>query len=738
MRKFVCAVFIFIPAFGFALKSGYKPVYKKGDASFEWKNSENSPKRIFGAGKVLKCAVSPKNKFCAFLTTTGIEIFDLKSKKFVKKLLLKQRVVRIFFSKNSDEHVFYKTREGKTILWGIFNFSFKQIHRKIKNKHSACDFNKQGFVYKIKYKGNEFAIYRPSPDYYRFAYEKASLKQTGNKYGVVYSFEDKNYSFVKDKVYNIYGNPVSISKNDALIITKTQKGYALFDTKTGKVLKHFGSSKTIFIHNKNRIINYNDKTLYISTIRGRVLKRVKIESKIRNVTSNSYGICVSADKTYVLDNNGNIKSETDIRSIKAYATENGFLGLIPYRGKRNLIIRIKKGKRENVAVVYEEDFVYEKGVIYYKFGKGIKVLGLQGLNYIKNAKQIIKTRSFTFAIIGDALFLINKTNLQNVYIKINGAVITNGNTIYFEENNALHSFTFSEDNINFLSSINENDFIKLANKKNENEFLQKIIYNTLLYYFPLNKNALKKSADFYYKKKYFSISLDLYLKLLKLGYRKKEVYRGLGISAIKQRDYKTAVKYLRVSIRYYPKDYTVHYYLGTAYYRIGAYGAGIRYLNASIRLNKDFMKAYQNLGLLYRKIKRYSLSEKTYLKGLSINEKADELYFNLGRLYEITGKFPVALLCFKEAFELKSQDEYYSYQVAQIYIKLKKWDMALNYLKQTLRINKNYAPAQFNLGYIYETQKNNKTLAAYHYNYFLKLRPESRYKKRIKRFLTNR
>lgn len=721
----------------FLINSGYKWIANKEDSSFEWRKPEAAPKRVLGAGKILDFDISTNKKYIAILTSTGIEIFDFNTGNFLKKLMLYKRVSKIAF-RDKDEFLTYKIKNGKIINWGIFNFSFKQIN-KISSTNAAKKIIINGFKITFK-KGNiEKTILRKTPYFYRFSIKNNTYNASATKHGVIYEFTDKGNRHIKDKLYNYSGKLIDISKNNVFALIKNNGNILLVDLrKINAIIRKY--KKGIVKFSKKHwyfIIRTDKNSIKVENFRGKVSKQKTFKKSIKNVFITKHGIGVISDKVYFLDFSLKIIKEIKINNVvRAYKTAKGYVLAYKISRLKYAVLLVNNGRKKIAGYLNGINIKNLNGTIYFKYAKGIKVLFPNKNDFVifNNAQSVFKILNKKIVVSKNELNLIKNNKLKNLHIKIPDNFLINKNSIFFMKSSVLHSLKLSKNDFSFLLKLSPELFIKKAeNYTNVNAKMRE--YLNLLNYFDNTKKALKKVAAFFYKINDYNNSLRIYKKLITNNIRDYEVFRGAGISSVKLKKYRLAVLYLKKALPKFSKDYLLYYYLGTAYYNVKAYGPAIRYLQLSIKFNKNFMKSYQNLGLLYQKIRRYKLAENIYFQGITINEASDELYFNLGRLYEIIKKLPLALMCYKKSFNLKNKDYYYAYQIAQIYIKIKKWNKALNYLKQTVRINPDYSPAQFNLGWIYEKIKKNKTLAKYHYKFFLELEPGSRYKRRIMLFL---
>lgn len=742
MKRFIlfpiCA--FLLPCMLFSLSATYPFIARKGDAAFEWQLNENIPVKVTGSGRVLSVSISKNRKYIAVLTSSGIEIFDYQNLRFIKKLMTQKKVKTIRFTENDDFLAIHY--QSGIIRWGIFNFSFRKIKRLPEQENHPAAFTISGYQLKIHDGQTTKTIRRQTPVSPFFAFHNQKYAASADENGVLYEFSSDNPVYVQSRVYDVSGDLIDISQERGFAIIKEGEDQLIQQLSTGNTLLKFSRSAFISFakHATGFYVKAEGNTLILENFRGLVMQKKIFPASIQFVSVNVHGIAVIADKTYLLGYDFKEKLTDSTKNGKAYPLSNGLFTLTSkVQGIHSLYEITLAGKNLRGRTTHDNVF-FDGEIMSFTVPGGMnwKKTGEALWNHVPGAEKIFLLGNTIAAVKQKRVYLSIQNKFQECYIFPIEKSITRGNTLFYMSQNALHSLELSPQVINLLISITPEALIKKAEDLNAHSFARSLEYSHLLRLFPGNRKAIEGAALFFFTIEDYENAFTLYRRILNRAGRKPENDKNAGISAFKLKKYAEAVQSLSRALISLPRDPLLHYYLGTTYYRLNQYPAAIRHLNLSIRFDQSYMNAYQNLGLLYKKIRNYPMAENTYFKGLAINENSHDLNFNLGRLYELQNKLPLALLFLKKAFSLKATDHIYSYQVAQIYIKMSQWDKALEFLKTTLSLNPEYAPAQYNLGWIYEKHKNSPVLARYHYRFFLELEPNSPYRRQIQHFMNSR
>jgi tetratricopeptide (TPR) repeat protein len=214
------------------------------------------------------------------------------------------------------------------------------------------------------------------------------------------------------------------------------------------------------------------------------------------------------------------------------------------------------------------------------------------------------------------------------------------------------------------------------------------------------------------------------------------VYMNMGL-------YPEAKRMLRKSLAYVPKNATkflkdVRENTATIYRLQGKYEEALALFLNNIGLGFYNFGTYQNLGVLYQEMKNDEKAEESWRKGLSLNPKSSgilynlaklyarkkdfrkakeyfrqaigvnpdffALYFGLGNVLEEEGEIDAAIKAYQRAASLKPNFHSIHYRLGTLYAQ-KSSPRALWHLKETVRLNSNFAEAHNNLAVFYASME---------------------------------
>lgn len=87
--------------------------------------------------------------------------------------------------------------------------------------------------------------------------------------------------------------------------------------------------------------------------------------------------------------------------------------------------------------------------------------------------------------------------------------------------------------------------------------------------------------------------------------------------------------------------------------------------------------------------------------------------------------------------KLKKEKSFYYYNLGVAYTQAKYYEEAIRAYENSLKSDPNNAEAHYNLGLAYDTIRDDKVKAAYHYNAYLKLKPNAPDRDEIEKFISN-
>ncbi|TAN60692.1 tetratricopeptide repeat protein [bacterium] len=214
------------------------------------------------------------------------------------------------------------------------------------------------------------------------------------------------------------------------------------------------------------------------------------------------------------------------------------------------------------------------------------------------------------------------------------------------------------------------------------------------------------------------------------------VYMNMGL-------YPEAERMLKKSLAYVPKNATkflkdVRENTATIYRLQGKYEEALALFLNNIGLGFYNFGTYQNLGVLYQEMEDDENAEEAWRKGLSLNPKSSgilynlaklyarkkdflrakeyfrqaidvnpdffALYFGLGNVLEEEGNIDAAIKAYERAAGLKPNFHSIHYRLGTLYAQ-KSSPRALWHLKETVRLNSNFAEAHNNLAVLYSSME---------------------------------
>jgi tetratricopeptide (TPR) repeat protein len=133
---------------------------------------------------------------------------------------------------------------------------------------------------------------------------------------------------------------------------------------------------------------------------------------------------------------------------------------------------------------------------------------------------------------------------------------------------------------------------------------------------------------------------------------------------------------------------------------------------------------YVALANAYNENNQFNEAEKVFLKSIEVAPTYGVNYSGLGYTYTKLQRHEDAVKAFEQAIEYVDPANAADYfNLGSAYIQIKKFDEAEKALLKAIEIYPQYAPAHYNLGWLYQ-QQGRKDLAAKHYQIALELQPK--------------
>jgi len=256
---------------------------------------------------------------------------------------------------------------------------------------------------------------------------------------------------------------------------------------------------------------------------------------------------------------------------------------------------------------------------------------------------------------------------------------------------------------------------------------------------PLNSDAFKDRAVFYYeneeynealkdivsaleidstKAEYFVIISDVYLGLGKLDLsvisldkaiildpNNTKAYLRMAENSIVFRDYKKALDYIDKVIQINSLESKAYFLRGVIFIENQDTIRGIRNFQKAIDVNQDYMEAHYQLGMLYA-LKKNNLAIDYFNNVLNIEPENIEVLYYLAMFYQQTDDYENALKIYESILSKEPKFYYATFNIGFINLVFTKdFDVAIEYFTKTLEVNPDYGEAYYNRGFAYELLK---------------------------------
>lgn len=251
---------------------------------------------------------------------------------------------------------------------------------------------------------------------------------------------------------------------------------------------------------------------------------------------------------------------------------------------------------------------------------------------------------------------------------------------------------------------------KALEKFPNNDSLLELLENIADYYNTEGEKLLdyNKSIDYYKKAIEIIPNNSIYYSNLSQVYYFKFIING--DSSIKDNIVDYANKALEID-----SDNEEAYYVLAEYnnYYLNNFKKSEAYYNNAIAINPSDYLFFTGLAFLYKQNNYYDKSIKNYEKALSLNENLSSTYLlSMVEIYSSKNDYENSIRIYKKLYDTSTnykKDLIISYyKFAEQEFNKKNYFKALDAYNQILKLDPKYAKAYFNIGVIYNTQKNNK------------------------------
>ena len=196
-------------------------------------------------------------------------------------------------------------------------------------------------------------------------------------------------------------------------------------------------------------------------------------------------------------------------------------------------------------------------------------------------------------------------------------------------------------------------------------------------------------------------AIEHYLHCVKTDPKNIKSYVQLGITYLKNKDYKNAEKYLLKAHQLDNNNILCLVALGNVYQEIKDFDKAETYLKNALQIDHNDVNALSSYGDVLFSTKKYDEAIKKYEKALKFSEIA-EVHFNLGHCYYLIEQFDYAVSHYINALKIKknTRHDYYYYLGCALLANGRLRD-AVKCFKGAIKLNKNISVYYYNLANAY-------------------------------------
>lgn len=145
----------------------------------------------------------------------------------------------------------------------------------------------------------------------------------------------------------------------------------------------------------------------------------------------------------------------------------------------------------------------------------------------------------------------------------------------------------------------------------------------------------------------------IFKKILKVQPNNVSALHFTGLICYQQKDYDSAIKYIRKALLFGPDYVDAYNNLGIVLQEIGRLDEAIPCYRKAIQLNPNFDRAYYNLGTALKDTWHIDEAIHQYQKAIQLNPNLFEAYNNLGLAFQDQGRQEDAEAYYRKALQIK-------------------------------------------------------------------------------------
>jgi tetratricopeptide (TPR) repeat protein len=215
--------------------------------------------------------------------------------------------------------------------------------------------------------------------------------------------------------------------------------------------------------------------------------------------------------------------------------------------------------------------------------------------------------------------------------------------------------------------------------------------------YPNTINAIHLLVIISYQQKDYDSAIKYVKKLIDLTPENARAYYILGHSMQEKRLLDEAIAYYHKALQVNPQFADVYYNLGSIFQDKKRYDEAIFYYQQALQLNPTDIDACYNLGRTLQENKQYNEAVMYYQKALQLNPALADAYNNIGIILQEKEQLNEALSCFQKAIQSNPNCfEAYS-NMGNVFIIQGKLHEGTSYFKKALQLKPDYAEALLNI-----------------------------------------
>ena len=195
-----------------------------------------------------------------------------------------------------------------------------------------------------------------------------------------------------------------------------------------------------------------------------------------------------------------------------------------------------------------------------------------------------------------------------------------------------------------------------------------------------------------------------------------------GLGYFQQGNFQVALDKFMAAAKHDPKNAEYQNNAGMCHYQMTQFEAARKLFDKAIKLRPELALYHFNAGLVAMHQRRLKDAENKFAKVVSIDDDNATAWSHLGLLRFNQKKFKEAASAWEKAADLTTDAEIEN-NLGMAYMEQQRIDDAEKRFLRSLSINKRFALAHYNLGVLYQNQKQDYKKAVQHYEQAVLIQP---------------